>query len=260
MRLLTCIAGIAIMAVACNQKPSSEKNSPRPVPDALAENVKGKVAQIETNTYLVDSTTGAKGKLESKSIEKFDDSGYTVYYSNFTSKDSATNVTDYTHDANGFVTDITTTKNGNPLSSMKIMVDSMGKYTVATLFDSTGKEDVFYDDITSNDFAQVLGAKGHHPDSTLKMTFTNNFDSIYYVGGESKDSVGKLTYSSTIKLNDKKDPEQMDESSVAKDSTTKTTTTYAYNTWDNSGNWTQQTVTENSKPKKIIERIITYKP
>ncbi|HEX5151797.1 MAG TPA: hypothetical protein VFW07_10120 [Parafilimonas sp.] len=54
-----------------------------------------------------------------------------------------------------------------------------------------------------NEYGQVLPATGHHPDSSLKMTFKNNFDIIYYVGGESKGSVGKVTYSSTIKPDDK---------------------------------------------------------
>jgi len=260
MRLITFTAAIAILAIACNQKPaSSSENSPKAVPDVQAENLKGKILQIETNTYLIDSATGQKGKLESKSIEKYDDNGYTVYYSNYTTKDSSTTINSYDHDGNGFMTGLNTTKNGKPSASMKISVDSMGKYTSAVSYDSTGKIDTYYDSITSNDFGEVLSAKGHHPDSTLKMSFTNNFDSIYYVGGESKDSVGKTTYSSTIKLNDKKDPQQMDETNVTKDSTAKTSAAYAYDTWDNTGNWTQQTTTENSKPKKIVIRTITYK-
>ena len=110
-----------------------------------------------------------------------------------------------------------------------------------------------------NDHGQVVSAKGHHPDSSLKMTFQNNFDSIYYIGGENKDSVGKVTFSSTIKLDDKRNPVQTDETTVTKDSTTKKSITYAYDTWDDNGNWTQQTATENGKPKKIIKRTITYK-
>jgi len=259
MRLLI-FAGIALIVISCNSKPSSEANSNKPVSDASAENLKGKVQQVETNTYLVDSATGQKGKLESKSIEKYDDNGYEVYYSSFTPKDSVTMVTTYEHDSNGYVTAITTTKNGKPSSSMKITVDSMGKYTSAVSYDSTGKEDTYYDSIASNNYGEVLSAHGHHSDSSLKMSFTNNFDSIYYVGGDSKDSVGKLTYSSTIKLNDKKDPQQMDETTVTKkDSTTKKNTVYTYNTSDNNGNWILQTIAEDGKPKKIVERTITYK-
>ena len=260
MRISTFIAGIAVIAISCNQKPSSSQtNTHMPAADLKSENLKGKVQQLETDTYLIDSATGKMGKLESKTIEMYNDDGYTASFSNYNAKDSSTTLTNYDHDANGYVTGITTTKNGKPLSSMKISVDSTGKYTLATSFDSTGKEDVFYNDIASNDFGEILGATAHHADSSLKMTFTNKFDSIYYTGGESKDSVGKLTYSVTVQLNDKKDPAQMDETNVAKDSTTKTNTIYAYETWDDHGNWTQQNISENNKPKKIVKRIISYK-
>ena len=254
------MAGIAVISAACDQSSSSSSTkSPGAVTDISAENLKGKVQQVETDTYLVDSATGKMDKLDSKSIETFDENGYTASYSNFTTKDSATMLYKYEHNANGFMLGMVTTKNDKPFSSMKIEVDSLGKYSLATSFDSTGKMDVFYDEITSNEYGQVLSAKGHHPDSTLKMSFINNYDSIYYTGGKSKDSVGKLTYSSSIQLNDKKDPAQMDETSVTRDSTTNTNTTYAYDTWDDKGNWTQQTASEKGKPKKIIKRTITYK-
>jgi len=69
-------------------------------------------------------------------------------------------VTKYDHDVNGFVTDISTTKNNKRLSSMKITVDRMGKYASAVSYDSAGKLDVYYDEITTNDFGEVTGAKG----------------------------------------------------------------------------------------------------
>jgi hypothetical protein len=259
MRLLPCIAVIGLIASACNQNSgSSSENKHMPVADVKAENLKGKISQVETETYLVDSATGKMGKLESKSIEKYNDDGYTVSYSNYTAKDSATTLNTYDIDAKGYFRGVKTTKNDKPLSSMAALVDS-GKYTLATSYDSAGKVDVFYDDIVTNDYGQVASATGHHADSSLKMTFQNNFDSIYYVGGESKDSVGKVTYSSMIKLDDKRNPTQTDETTVTKDSTTKKSTTYAYDSWDNNGNWTQQTATENGKPAKIIKRTITYK-
>ena len=258
MKVFMIFTGIAILASACHQN-SASSDTHQAATDLLGENLKGQVMQIETETYLADSATGAMGKLDNKSTEKYNDSGYTVSYGSYTANDSATTLTAYDHNANGFITAITTTKNGKPMSSMKISVDSAGNFTAATSFDSMDKEDVYYDSISSNSFGQVLAAKGHHADSTLKMTFTNHFDSVYYVGGESKDSVGKLVYSSSIKLNDKKDPEEMKETNVTKDSTTKTTTGYTYNTWDKQGNWTQQTTMENGHPKKIVKRTITYK-
>lgn len=254
------MVAIAVLALACHQNTSTSGNVVKSIPDLKSENLKGNIQQLETDTYLVDSVTGKMGKLDGKGIEIYNDSGYTVSYSNYSPKDNSTTVYKYDHNANGFTTDMTTTKNNKPLSSMKILVDSTGHYSLATSFDSTGKEDVYYDSIKSNDYGEVLSAKGHHPDSTLKMTFVNKFDSVYYVGGESKDSVGKLTYSSSVKLNDKRDPQQMDETTVTKDSTKNTTTTYTYDAWDNHGNWIQQTSSEKGKPKKIVKRIITYKP
>jgi len=260
MKLFTILTCIAFTAFSCTQKPSSsEEKTHRPAPDAIAENVKGMVQQIVTETYLVDSTTGKMGKLESKSTEIFDDNGYTTSYSNHTSNDGATMVTKYDRDSNGYVTGIVTTKNDKPSSSMKITVDSVGKYASAISYDSTGKLDVYYDKIGTNDFGEVTSATGHHPDSTIKMSFTNNFDSVYYIGGESKDSLGKTTYSAVLKLDEKKNAVQMDETNVKKDSTTKTTTAYAYDKWDDKENWTQQSTTENGKPKKIIVRTIAYK-
>ena len=252
---------IVVIAVsACQQKNSSDKNLSIAVPDLKSENVKGSVQKIEAETYLIDSATGKQGKLDSRSTETYNEKGYETAYTFFSAKDSSTMVYHYDHDSSGFITTMSTTKNNKPFSSMQIQVDSAGHYTLAKSFDSTGKIDAYYDTIESNIYGEVLSAKGHHPDSTLKMTFTNHYDSVFYVGGESKDSVGKLTYSSTVKLNDKKDPEQMQETSVTKDSTTKTSTTYRYDNQDNQGNWTQQTITENGKPKKIVKRTITYQP
>lgn len=259
MKISTLIAGACIIFLSCNQTSTSEIKLHMAVADVKAENLKGQVKQVETDTYLIDSATGKMGKLDSKAIENFDDSGYTITYSNYDSKDSSTTLYNYTHNPRGFITGYTATKSGKPLSSMKIEPDSLGKYISAILFDSLGKTDVVYTDIKSNDFGQVLSAKGLHKDSTLKMTFVNNYDSIYYIGGENKDSVGKVTYSSSVKLNDKKDQEEIEETSVTKDSTTKTISKYTYDVWDKTGNWTQQTINENGKPKKIIKRIILYK-
>ena len=227
MRTLLFITVLSVLASSCHETSANGKTHTA-VSDWLTENLKGKVQQIETEIYLVDSATGKAGKLDSKSTEWFDDSGYTVYYSSYTANDSATSVTTYNHDGNRFLTTLQTTKNSKPLSSMQIVMDSAGNYTLATSFDSVGKTDVFYDSIHANDYGQVLSAKGHHPDSTLKMTFVNKYDSVFYVGGESKDSVGKLTYSSTLTLNDKRDVKHMDEKVVTKDSTTETATDYLY--------------------------------
>ena len=92
------------------------------------------------------------------------------------------------------------------------------------------------------------------------MSFHNDFDSIYFAGGNSKDSIGKLTYSSKVTLNDKKDQAKLDETTVTKGVSKNTVTTCKYDGWDKQGNWTQQTsFNEKGNPIKILKRMITYK-
>ena len=251
--------------VSCNQKqPASE--APKAVSDWTGENLRGKPTQVESDTYKIDST-GKIGPLDEKNIEKYDSSGYTVSSVTTNGKDSIKSQMSFVHEADGFMTSMETMGARNEKkSSLTIQYEGPGKYSGAKSYDSTGKMDVYYTDITSNSFGQVTSGKGYHPDSTLKMSFVNEFDSVYYVGGSSKDSVGKTTYTGKQTLNDKKDVAKSEEMTVTtdpktkKDSTKTTITTYTYDGWDSHGNWTQQTsINEKGKPTKVIKRMILYK-
>lgn len=256
---------IFLLIAGCNQKQPASTVS-NAITDLAGENLKGNVTMVETDYYNVDST-GKTGPLDEKDIEKFDSSGYSVSSVSMNGKDSIKTQTTLQRNANGFVTNFQTTgANNEKKSALTIDYDSTMKYIDAKSYDSTGKMDSYYEDLTSNKFGQVTGGKQFHPDSTLKMTFANELDSIFYVGGISKDSTGKVTYTSKVVLNDKKDPVKLDETNVTTDPKTKaestknTTTTYTYDSWDSHGNWTQQTTyNEKGKPTKIVKRIITYR-
>jgi hypothetical protein len=262
-KILTLALFISI--VSCNQKqPAAE--TPKAVNDWTGENLKGNVVQVESDSYKVDST-GKTGPLDEKNIEKYDSSGYTISNVIMNGKDSLKSQTSYVHDASGFMTSMESTGAKNEKkSSLTVQYDGPGKYKGAKSYDSTGKMDVYYKDLTSNSLGMVTGGKGYHVDSTLKMSFVNEFDSVYYVGGSSKDSLGKTTYTGKQTLNDKKDVAKLEEMTVTMDPKTKkdsaktTITTYTYDGWDSHGNWTQQTsINEKGKPTKIIKRIIVYK-
>jgi hypothetical protein len=265
MRITLLTLTLALFISACNQKQPASTVS-NAASDLAGENLKGNVTQVETDSYKIDSM-GKTGPLDEKNIEKFDSAGYTVSFISMNGKDSIKSQGSFQHNASGLLTNMQTTGAKNEKkSSMIIEFDSSGKYSLAKSYDSTGKMDVYYTDITTNIFGQVTGAKGYHADSTLKMTFSNNFDSVYYIGGNAKDSLGKITYSGKIILNDKKDQAKLDETTVTTDPKTKkdtaknTSTTFTYDSWDNHGNWTQQTsINEKGKPAKIIKRIIIYK-
>jgi hypothetical protein len=265
MRITLFTSAIVLLMTACNQNQSASSVS-NAATDVSSENLKGNVTQVETASYIIDST-GKTGPLDEKTIEKFDSSGYTVSFVSMNAKDSIKFQTKYQHTATGFLTDMQSTgAKDEKKFSMVIDYDSTGKYKLAKSYDSTGKMDVYYTDITSNNLGMVTGAKGYHPDSTLKLTFSNDYDSVYFLGNNSKDSVGKETYASKVKLNDKKDMAEFNETTVTtdpktkKDSTTHKVTTYTYDGLDSNGNWTQQTsLNEKGKPVKIVKRIITYK-
>ncbi|MEP6847190.1 MAG: hypothetical protein ABI861_14355 [Panacibacter sp.] len=264
MRTIHVITGIVLLLTACTQKPSTESSVPVAATDIAQDNLKGNVQQLESDTYLVDST--GKDSIDSKNIEVFDDKGYAASITNKNGKDSVLSETSYTHNANGFLTNLSGKANGKTTFSLTLEYDSTGKYMMVKTYDSTGKMDSYYTDITSNAFGQPTGGKNYHADSTLKMSFVTEYDSIYFVGSNSTDSTGKVVYSSKVKLNDKKDAAELNEMSVTpdpktkKDSTKNTVTTYTYDGWDSHGNWTQQTsLNEKGKPTKLIKRIIMYK-
>jgi hypothetical protein len=256
---------LVISIFSCNQKQPAA-DVPKAANDWTGENLKGQVTQIESDSYKIDST-GKTSPLDEKTIEKFDSSGYTTSVVTMNGKDSIKSQMNFVHEADGYMTSMETTGAKNEKkSSLTIQYDGPGKYTGAKSYDSTGKMDVYYTDITSNAFGQVTGGKGYHTDSILKVTFVNEFDSVYYVGGSSKDSLGKTTYTGKQTLNDKKDVAKLEEMTVTTDPKTKkdsaktTVTTYTYDGSDSHGNWTQQTsINEKGKPTKVVKRIIVYK-
>jgi hypothetical protein len=256
---------LIVSVLSCNQKPTATE-TPKAVNDWTGENLRGNPSQVETDTYKIDST-GKLGPLDEKSIEKFDSNGYTISVVTMNGKDSIKSQMSFVHEPDGYMTSMETTGAKNEKkSSLTIQYDSPGKYSGAKSYDSTGKMDVYYTDLTSNGFGQVTSGKGYHSDSVLKMTFVNEFDSVYYVGGSSKDSLGKTTYTGKQTLNDKKDVAKSEEMTVTtdpktkKDSTKTTITTYTYDGWDSHGNWTQQTsINEKGKPTKVVKRMIVYK-
>ena len=68
-----------------------------------------------------------------------------------------------------------------------------------------------------------------------------------------------MSYTGSVKVNDKGDP--IDEMSTTrqKDSTKTERMTYKYDSYDDSGNWTQRTTyNEKGKSSKIVKRTFIY--
>lgn len=257
MKKFSFLLMATVIVFSCNQ---SKKQEGLNNADVLADNLKGKVEQTIDTNYKTDSK-GKVGEQDSCCVvtQKYDENGYAASYVSVNRAGTEKNETMYTHYDNGSVKAITSTKNGKPVSSISIQIDKDGKYSGAQSFDSTNKMDSYYSDLAQNDYGQLTSFKQYKPDSTLKMSMTSTFDKQLFTGNSVKDSSGKETYSSKIKLDDKNNVIENATKEVTKDSTTNKTTKYRYDSYDDTGNWTQRTeMDENGKPVKIERRTITY--
>ena len=150
-------------------------------------------------------------------------------------------------------------KDGKSNGGFRVDIDADGKITLAVAIDSTGKDDVYYTDVTMNDVGEVTGWKQYDKDSVFRMQGESVYDKHQMLSNTIKDSVGTVKNSSTSKYNDKGELIESSFTNVGKDSTTTKVTKYTYDAHDEMGNWTQRTTMEDGKPTKIVKRTYTYR-
>jgi len=219
----------------------------------------GKVEQTTETTFKTDSTEKT-GEQDSCCVieQRYDEKGYGTTYISINKAGTEKEESIVAHDDKGLFKSQKTTKNGKPVSMISVQFKD-GKYYTAQSFDSTNKMDFYYTDLTTNDYDRLTGFKQYKPDSTLKMSMTNTYDKQLFKGQTAKDSAGKETYSSSLKLDDKNNLIETTTKEVTKDSTINKTTSYRYDSFDDKKNWTQRTeMDEKRKPVKITKRTIIY--
>jgi hypothetical protein len=255
MKKFSFLVMASVIAFSCSEsKQEAAKNT-----DWLQNNLLGKVEQTTETTYKTDST-GKTGDQDSCCVItlKYDEKGYASVYTSVDKAGTGKDEGVFSHDDKGGFTGQKFTKNGKPQSSLTVQIEN-GKPSGAQDFDSANKMTFYYTDITLNDDLLLTGFKQYKPDSTLKMSLSNTYDKQIVKGTVIKDSVGKETFSSEQKLDDKNNVIESITKEVTKDSTTNKTTKYRYDSSDDKGNWTQKTeMDEKGKPVKITKRTITY--
>lgn len=200
MKKIIFLSVIGMTAFSCNQKKHEyPKNA-----DVLADNLKGNVEQTVTTDYKVDST-GKIGEQDSCCIVtiKYDEKGYTTGYSSNNKAGTDKEEETFTHFDNGAMKDVKISKSGNLSSTISVQIDKDGKYSGAAEYDSANKMKLYFTNILQNDYGQLTGMKKYNADSTFSGTMSNTYDKQIYTGGEMKDSVGKVTSTTTVKLDDK---------------------------------------------------------
>lgn len=257
MKQIILLSAIIIAVFSCNQKHTKEyaKNA-----DVLADNLKGNVQQTIATDYKADST-GKIGEQDSCCVftSKYDEKGYATEYESDDKSGKNKEITTMSHDENGNMKDIKNTKNGNAAFSITIMSDSAGKYLQANEYDSANHLKFYYTDFLQNGFGALTSMKKYNADSSLSETIASNYNNSILKGQEVKDSVGKITYSSDTKFDDKNHVIEFESKNVTKDSTINTFIKYKYNGFDGQDNWIERTeFDKNGKPVKITKREITY--
>ncbi|WP_462248551.1 hypothetical protein, partial [Ferruginibacter sp.] len=220
-------------------------------------NIKGNVTKLVTETYNVDSL-GELGKLESVTIEIFDELGYTITDTtkNFIEKSEVVEFLIF--NKNGSLSTSSTYENGKKQSKMLLKYKSSKCITIE-IYDSKDKLESYYDNIQQTEFGLLSGMNSYDIKSKLMMSYKNVYDSIYQICATAKDSSGMLTSEVKIHLTDKKYPENMLEVTYFKDSSVKKYLSYKYESWDTAGNWIQQTVfNDKGQPVKMVKRIFSY--
>ncbi len=205
-------------------------------------------------------STGKIGEMDSccASINEFHEKGYNPkFYSN----DSKGNIKEegtLTPYEGGQLKEAITMADGKKKSSFTVRIDKEGKSSGGQSYDSTDKMDTYFTDLKENEYGAVTAGKAYKADSTLKYSFTNDYDKAINRGGHT-DSACKMIYESKMKVNDKGDVVEMNNISVSKDSVIHKKETYSYESYDDQGNWTQRTTyDDNGKVTKIVKRVISY--
>ena len=249
--LLKFLCGICLL-VSCGGKQQIKY-----LTDLEQVNIKGNVTKLVTETYNVDSL-GELGKLESVTIEIFDELGYTITDTtkNFIEKSEVVEFLIF--NKNGSLSSSSTYENGKKQSKMLLKYES-SKCIAIEIYDSNDKLESYYDNIQQTEFGLLANMNNYDTNGKLTMLYENVYDSIYLISANAKDSSGILTSQVKIQLTDKKYPDNMLEVTYFKDSTVKKYLSYKYESWDTAGNWIQQTIFNDKRlPEKMVKRIFSY--
>lgn len=226
--------------------------------DLVQQNLKGKVKSITETSITIDST----GKQKPDSLTRvtdFDEKGYQTVSLQKNGSGNVVSEDFVSRRPDGVVTEFGTKKNGKPYSRVVTEIDKEGKYVGGQSYDSTGKQDGYFKDLSQNEYSIVYAGKHYGMNDKIKESWDNKFDKNHFLGGKSTDSTGKTTYEGTAKVNDKGDMSEEDYTYVENGQSKHEKNSFKYDAYDDKGNWTQRTtLNAQGKPTKVFKRVISY--
>lgn len=254
------MAGLFVLA--CNNAKDKEAGKKVKYSDLANDMLKGDIQTIEETPYKTDSA-GKIGEMDTccADITDFDANGNAVKNVSKDSKGTVKNEATFTRHENGLWTGSKATKEGGkPDNYMNVSVDDKGMYAKAEAFDTAGKLEYYYTNITQNDQGMLLTWKQYDKDSVYRSEGAGTYDKSLQTSFTMKDSVGKVKSSSAMKYNDKGELTERSNTTYKNDSATTKITKYTYESHDDMGNWTQRTEwNDKGKATKIIKRTYVYR-
>lgn len=254
------MAGLILFA--CNNEKGKEAEKKVKYSDLTNEMLKGDIKSYTETAYKADPA-GKIGEQDSccADLITYDENGNATTYSSKNSMGTIKNASVYTRLDNGLWIGSTDTKeDGKPNGSMKVSVNEKGQYTIAQVFDSTGKPDIYYSTTGQTEYGQVQAWKQYDKDSVFRQEWEGKFDKALMVSSTLKDSVGNVKQRYTAKYNNKGELVENANTEITKDSTTTKIKKFTYESHDEMGNWTQRTEWDDKgKAVKIIKRTYEYR-
>lgn len=230
--------------------------------DLFFDNLKGDVEQIKAIPYTVDSQ-GNIGTADSccVSILAYDKKGYRTLdvSEDALGKGRAGQV--YTKRySNGKPKEIQFMANGKVVSTLVGTLSKDGNYDITWIYDKEGKRISFYAAVETNKYGKIISMKSFKPDSTLQQTIVNNYQEQIWVGGSVKDSNGRETFSTVVKLNENLMPREVVQTQLLNGQPSVTRTMYVYDRFDEHGNWIQRReLDEKGQVRKLVKQEIRYR-
>ena len=261
MKKISIIVAAMLVLAACNNVKDKEAEKKVKYSDLVAENLKDNVSSIEETPYKADST-GKMGDMDSccVSVSEYDENGNNIKWTSKDSKGTIKEESVVSRYENGMWKGVKNTKEGKPSGSFETQQDDKGQYVGGQAFDSTGKLEFYYTNLSQNEQGQVLTWKQWDKDSVFRMEGEAKYDKYLQTSFTLKDSVGKVKSTSSYEYNDKGEQTEVSNTNITKDSTTTKVTKYTYDAHDEQGNWTQRTEWDDKgKATKIVKKTYTYR-
>ena len=261
-KLLLFIASSLIL-FSCN-------NAPKEVEDdvvMIAENsdwtldhLKGMVQLIEQSTYTADST-GQIGEMDSCCTEftTFNEDGFAIKFEYKDRNGLVTEEISMELMDNGKFKSAIRMENGKLSWNRAVTYDADGKILFAVDTDSSDLVSRYYNGIVENEQGQILEGKIYKADSVLFGVWTRKYIDGLETGRGWTDSLGVETLKATGEVNKDGLLSKMTTVKIVEDSTTTSIETYVYDSFDETGNWTQRsTLGEDGKTTKVEKRVYSY--